>query len=77
MENLKKNEGKEVNRHDVCECLSELNFINDNLCCVRWGLASGDCANPKVIDNALYLLNCRLDEVIAKLDKAVDGEKEN
>ena len=75
MNEINKNEKREVDRIEVSECLMELEYVNDNLNCVRWGLASGDCANPKVIDNALFLLNCRLDELITRLNKAIDRER--
>lgn len=71
MENSKACESKRnVNVLELGECLMELNFINDNLHCVRWGLAGGECSDPKIIDNALYIVNLKLEEIIKRMEAA-------
>lgn len=61
---------KEANVLELGECLMELNFINDNLHCVRWGLAGGECSDPNIIDNALYIVNLKLEEIIKRMEAA-------
>lgn len=47
MENSKVCESKRnINTLELGECLMELNFINDNLHCVRWGLAGESAQTP-------------------------------
>lgn len=60
---------KDADLGEIREIFSELQFANDNLRCVRYGLANGDCVEPGVIDNALYLVNRHFDEMLDKLEK--------
>lgn len=61
---------KEVNKEELGDCLMQLRFINDNLHFIRLGLISGECDEPEVIDNAVYLIEQNIDKVIERIDAA-------
>lgn len=76
MQNNKENViEKTVDILELSDCLMQLNFINDNLHLVRWGLVSGECIDPKTIDNALYLINQNIESVIERIDAAMTTQK--
>lgn len=61
---------RKIDLLELGECLMQLNFINDNLHCVRWGLAGGECSDPKIIDNALYIINQNIESVIERMEQS-------
>lgn len=70
---------KDVDLGEVREILDELRGAADNLTCVRWGIAKSldVCINPELIDNALYLVNQRLDDLVERLDNELYEREEN
>lgn len=69
---------KDVNLFEISELLDELKGATDNLTCVRWGIVKGleVCINPKMYDNALYMINQRLDDIVERLDKELYEREE-
>lgn len=69
---------KDVNLFEIRELLDELKGAADNLTCVRWGIAKGleVCINPEMYDNALYMINQRLDDIVERLDKELYEREE-
>lgn len=70
---------KDVNLAEIRELLDELKGAADNLTCVRWGIAKSldVCINPELIDNALFFVNQRLDDIVERLDKELYEREEN
>lgn len=68
--NLKMHIERTVDFSKLDDVLMQLSFINDNLHIVRTGIIEGEINNLRMIDNALYLINQNIDELIKVLESA-------
>lgn len=68
--NLKMHIERTVDFSKLDDVLMQLSFINDNLYIVRTGIIEGEINNLRMIDNALYLINQNIDELIKVLESA-------
>lgn len=60
---------KDVNLEEVREILSELEIICTNLTFVRFAIAEGMIGDARSCDDALFLPERNLEQIIEKLDK--------
>lgn len=59
-------------RMDLGDCVIELGYINENLHCIRFGIAEDAIPlNLKMIDSALYYINLGLERLIDKMEELI------